>query len=237
MSVLIISTFLIGALFNGVYGDCSITRSPECIVELDTQFLCRFGPGMFPGSNQQQNFLYNLTSNLTKKISDPIDCRVYHYCGAGTPDVTYQCPNGFIYNSRLHMCEVAPTNTTDICADRRVDCESLQNVNQMVHYPFHSAYKGFCNIRSSNSTTIIVTPFMMKCQYEDVQEFIWEMQMSCRFLCFSQGYFHNPGNCAEYYYCAGQNADAVTMSCPTKYVFDGTMCTMDQTKCVTQPYF
>lgn len=171
--------------------------------------------------------------NRTNQLTDPTNCRVYYYCkaGASIPE-RYECPNGFIYNTWIQSCELEPENVTDVCAGRRFDCDKPVNVEKVIPYQFHPTYYAYCTFTAANVTGVYVEIWMLKCIYEELQEFVVTDPPMCRFACRQKGFFQNPERCQEYVYCSGEKAVPTVMQCATNYVYDGTRCTTDKTKCL-----
>lgn len=173
-----------------------------------------------------------------------MNCRGYFSC-PNTPGALkcqqYECPNGFIYNSWIKSCELEPENVTDICEGRRADCRNREILTSptygmyYVTFPFHPAYYACCFLfpRLINDTAVGVLYDIYKCKYEYLQEMIVakDTTFGCRFACREKGFFQNPGNCNQYVYCTGSKAIPTVMSCAANYVYDGTQCTTDKTKC------
>lgn len=165
-------------------------------------------------------------------ILDPFDCTRYHVCyDVDMHNGIYQCPTGYIFNIKLHLCEKVPSTPLN-CG--KIDCSKSKN--QILLYPTNSAYYAFCIDYESYSWGAYgsIIPMMFKCEFEQFETYNQTMGY-CTFTCKAKGNFQDPANCQRYYVCSAAGAVGDLISCPQNFVFDGTGCTMDETKCEYPP--
>ncbi|XP_037044190.1 uncharacterized protein LOC119080075 [Bradysia coprophila] len=158
---------------------------------------------------------------------EPGDCRRSRVCaGPGGESRLYECPVGFVFNSRLNICQQGSTPCT------RIDCSRATAVNPFIVYASNPAFYALCVNRGNGQ----IDTYMLKCPHEQFE--IYDVSIrSCRFNCAARGNFQNPANCTEYFHCNGASTSTrpTTLSCPTDFVFDGTSCTSDPDGCKYPP--
>lgn len=92
----------------------------------------------------------------------------------------------------------------------------------------NKAYYAYCLINNGNIQTI-----MFHCPQGEIFD---TTSNACRFNCKAKGYFQNRADCSQYIYCSAAAAKpSEILQCPTNYVFDGTGCNKDATKCQYPP--
>lgn len=158
------------------------------------------------------------------KFIEPNDCKRSRVCKDGKSKL-YECPTGFVFNSRLNICQQGTTPCT------RIDC-SRAPVNSYIVYASNPAFYALClNNGNGNIQTI-----MFRCPNDQFEVFDTTIS-ECRFNCAERGYFQNPNNCTEYFHCATNTASArpTLLSCPTDFVFDGNRCNSDSSTCAYPP--
>lgn len=66
-------------------------------------------------------------------FKEPSDCTQYHICDDGEHDL-YQCPEGFVFNSQLNMCQLGKTPCN------KIDCSKATEANPFVVYTSNPVY-------------------------------------------------------------------------------------------------
>lgn len=158
-------------------------------------------------------------------VSEPGDCKRSRYCDNGESRL-YECPAGFVFNSKLNVCQPGSTPCT------RIDCSKATAVNPFIVYASNPAYYALC-VNKGNGQ---IETFMFKCPNERFEIFDTSIR-SCRFNCAAKGNFQNPANCSEYIHCNGASTSTkpTVLQCPEGFVFDGTTCTNDPKGCKFPP--
>jgi len=152
---------------------------------------------------------------------EPSDCTRYRVCDAGESKLL-QCPSGFVFNSQLNVCQKGTTPCS------KIDCSKATPAKPYIVYASNSAYYAYCLNNAGNIQTI-----MFKCGDGEIFD---TTSNTCRFNCKAKGYFQNLSDCSQYYYCSAATAKpSEVLVCPTNYVFDGTGCNKDATKCKFPP--
>lgn len=156
---------------------------------------------------------------------EPGDCRRSRVC-EDDESTLYECPVGFVYNSKTNICQPGNTPCT------RIDCSRATAVNPFIVYASNPAYFALC-VNKGNGQ---IDTYMFKCPYEQFEIFDTSIR-SCRLNCAARGNFQNPANCSEYFHCNGATASTrpTILSCPAGFVFDGTSCTSDLKRCQYPP--
>jgi len=156
---------------------------------------------------------------------EPSDCRRSRVCSVGVSKL-YECPVGFVFNSHLNMCQQGTTPCT------KIDCSKATPVNPYIVFASNPAFYALC----LNNGNGYIQTFMFKCPYEKFEVFDTTIN-ACRFNCAAKGYFQNPDNCNEYFYCSAAltSTKPTLLECPADFVFDGTTCNRDSTACKFPP--
>ncbi|KAJ6645645.1 hypothetical protein Bhyg_00852 [Pseudolycoriella hygida] len=159
---------------------------------------------------------------------DPNDCRRYRHCNESNAESTaYICPLGFVFNSKINLCEFTKSShhSSKIC--NTVDCS--RKTNEVAEYKPNRAFFSFCFVDSDGVRETI----MFKCENEEYEIYDVSKNM-CTFNCKKSGYYQDPSNCENYYVCSPSSGGfkAEKIPCPTGYYFDGTKCTKDSSKCI-----
>ncbi|KAG4078133.1 hypothetical protein HA402_002184 [Bradysia odoriphaga] len=151
---------------------------------------------------------------------EPTDCTRYRLCSSDESTL-FQCPSGFVFNSQNHICQMG----TEPC--EKLDC-SNSAMNSIVAYANSSSYYAFCWFNDIGIQTV-----MFRCEQDEIFD---PTINACRFYCKARGNFQNPADCNQYFYCSRAAAKASDpLSCPPNYVFDGSGCNRDATKCQYPP--
>jgi len=153
---------------------------------------------------------------------EPSDCTRYRVCEKGESKL-YQCPVGFVFNSKMNLCQLGKTPCTI------VDCSKATPAKPYIVYASDPAYYAYCLNNGGYIQTI-----MFKCPFEEFEVFD-TTNYSCKYNCKARGYFQNPANCTQYFYCNGNAAVPTPLECSTDYVFDGIGCNKNATKCQYPP--
>lgn len=118
---------------------------------------------------------------------DPVNCSQYYVCaGASGLSQLYECPVGFVYNSKTHFC----TSQTSACS--AINCTS--NANRYVAFATDRDYYAFCLNNAGVSA-----PIMFKCPNANFK--FNQSSQRCEFECPYPGRFSDPSNCRSYYEC------------------------------------
>lgn len=153
---------------------------------------------------------------------DPSDCTRYHVCETDAIE-SLKCDTGFVFNSKLKMCQMGRTPCT------KISCSKASDVNTFISYASNPAYYAFCSKDDKGYRAL-----MFKCPNEDFEEFDVKTK-ACQFKCKARGNFQNPEDCGRYFYCTGANAKPIPAKCPGELVFDGTGCNRNKDKCQYKP--
>lgn len=128
-----------------------------------------------------------------------------------------------MFNSQLNVCQKG----SQPCS--KIDCSKATAAKPYVVYASNKAYYAYC---SNNGG--VMQPIMFKCALDLYQVFDLTVN-DCIYNCKAKGNFQDPENCNQYYYCSGVSAKPTLLKCPTNYVFNGTGCDKDETKCQNPP--
>ncbi|KAJ6649165.1 Pancreas transcription factor 1 subunit alpha, partial [Pseudolycoriella hygida] len=154
---------------------------------------------------------------------EPSDCTKFHICENGE-STFFTCPPGFVFNSKLNICQKGTTPCS------KIDCSKATAAKPYITYASNPAYFAYCSNVLGQITT-----YLFKCQYEQFQIFDTTLN-DCRYNCKAKGYFQDPSDCAQYFYCSAANAKpSAALVCGNNYVFDGATCNKDATKCQYPP--
>lgn len=94
----------------------------------------------------------------------------------------------------------------------------------------YARYYAYCLIHGNG----VIQTLMFKCPNEQFEVFDINAKV-CKFKCRARGNFQNPTDCQEYYYCSSANAQPISLQCAPNFIFDGTGCNKDKTKCLYPP--
>ncbi|XP_037049538.1 uncharacterized protein LOC119083837 [Bradysia coprophila] len=152
---------------------------------------------------------------------EPSDCTRYRVCQDGESTLL-QCGTGFVFNSKLNVCQKGTTPCT------KIDCSRATQAKPYIVYASNTNYYAYCLISGGTIKTL-----MFKCKQDEIFDTTIN---ACRFYCKAKGYFQNAADCNQYVYCSAAAAKPSEMLfCPPNYVFDGTGCNRDTTKCQYPP--
>lgn len=133
----------------------------------------------------------------------------------------FQCPTGFVFNSERNICQRGTTPCT------KIDCSSAPK-NSLIVYASNKQFYALCAFDAGTTRTLL-----FRCGESEIFD---TTTNTCRLRCTAKGYFQNPKNCNQYYYCSSTTAiPSAMLTCPSNYVFDETRCNIDASACKSPP--
>ncbi|EAT35173.1 AAEL012648-PA [Aedes aegypti] len=204
------------------------SSTPYC-VQSDTGASCQSSPDSQCTVSAENGFVCTSTGFFP----DPASCQVYHYCEReGEAGDTYDCPNGYRYNSQRKMCQLWGWN-------RRCDTVKCDPTSQNVFasYPYDDEYYVYCQYDYSTDTPTYKKSYVLSCGKGS--KFDSKNQV-CKFQCRKAGLFVNTVNPSQYYSCYRNRFqwEAKVNTCSkANYIFDEELmrCKENPDAAVTEP--